>query len=197
MKLAAPLVLASASPRRRDILGALGLQFEVSPADADESELPGEAPDVYVTRLAEVKARAVREAQSAPGRAYLGADTTVVLDGAVLGKPADRADSARMLGMLRGRWHAVHTGVCVLSVQGEAFVQNVTTEVQFTAFSDETLQAYVDSGEGMDKAGSYGIQELGAGLVDQVRGSYSNVVGLPAAQSLQLLRDAGLLLEWP
>jgi septum formation protein len=197
MKLRRPLVLASASPRRREILGKLGLSFSVAPADVDESLRQGEDPVHYVERLAEAKARAAAVAADAPG-CYLGADTTVVLDGEVLGKPADRADSERMLRALCGREHTVHTAVALwIAPEGVLHRVLASTEVRFRAFGEATLRGYVASGEGLDKAGSYGIQELGAALVSEVHGSYSNVVGLPAAETIELLESAGVIEAWP
>lgn len=197
MKQIRPLVLASASPRRREILERLGLTFEVRPSDVDETLLPDEAPALYVARLAERKARAVSPRAGEP-LAVLGSDTTVVLGGEVLNKPLDEHESERMLRALRGREHAVYTGVAlVLQPEASARVITVTTRVRFRAFSDATLHAYVASREGMDKAGSYGIQDLGAALVSEVHGSYSNVVGLPAAETIELLEQAGVLAVWP
>jgi septum formation protein len=196
MKLRRPLVLASASPRRREILGKLGLTFTVAPADVDESLRADEDPVHYVERLAEAKARA---AATGDGEAcYLGADTTVVLDGEVLGKPVDRADSERMLRLLCGRQHTVHTAVALwITPEGVLHRVLASTEVRFRAFGEATLRGYVQSGEGLDKAGSYGIQELGAALVSEVHGSYSNVVGLPAAETIELLEAAGVIEAWP
>lgn len=192
------LVLASGSPRRREILTRLGLQFEVLPADVDETQQQGEAPDLYVARLAEDKARAVAHGLEQEPLAVLGADTTVVIDHEVLGKPSDLADSERMLNKLRGREHVVHTAVAlVLWPEREARIVSVRTRVLFRHFSDATLHAYARSGEGMDKAGSYGIQELGQALVAEIHGSYSNVVGLPAAETIELLESAGVLASWP
>jgi septum formation protein len=128
----------------------------------------------------------------------LGADTTVVLDGQTLGKPADLVESERMLRALRGREHEVHTGVAlVLFPEASARVITVTTRVRFRPFDDATLHAYVQSREGMDKAGSYGIQDLGAALVSEVHGSYGGVVGLPAAETVELLGASGVLEAWP
>ncbi len=199
MKQALRIVLASASPRRRDILEKLGLTFEVQPSDVDETQHTGEDPRAYVLRLAEAKARACQVVCASHEQAVvLGSDTTVVLDEVVLGKPTDLAESERMLRALRGREHVVHTGVAVLLLpQAELRITAVSTRVRFRAFSDLTLSRYVASREGMDKAGSYGIQELGAGLVAEVSGSYSNVVGLPAAETLELLEQIGALSEWP
>lgn len=197
MKLTRKLVLASASPRRRELLHKLGLPFEPHAADLLETRAPGEAAELYVARLAREKAEAV--AQRCMGEsAVLGADTTVVLDDEVLNKPRDRAESERMLRALRGREHVVYTGVALLLVPERAlFAATVATRVRFRAFDDATLAGYVASGEGMDKAGSYGIQELGAALVSEVHGSYSNVVGLPAAETIELLTAAGVLVSWP
>lgn len=196
MKLARPLVLASASPRRREILSRLGLVFSVEPTDIDEARNEAEAPRDYVARLAQGKALAL------PAREYafagVGSDTTVVLDGEVLNKPRDLVESERMLRALCGREHEVHTGVAVVlfperSTRGVV----VSTRVRFRAFSEATLRAYVQSREGMDKAGSYGIQDLGAALVSEVHGSYSGVVGLPAAETIELLEAVGMLEAWP
>lgn len=192
-----PLILASASPRRSEILTRLGLDFRVAPADVDEAQAPGEPPERYVARLAEEKARAIAGALAEPA-AVLGADTTVVIDREVLGKPSDAADAARMLRLLRGREHAVHTAVALISCpENEARVVLATTRVRFRDFSDATLERYVASGEGRDKAGSYGIQDLGQALVAEIHGSYSNVVGLPAAETIELLERAGVLAAWP
>jgi septum formation protein len=198
-----PLVLASASPRRREILSRLGLAFTVQAADLDETQRADELPQAYVARLAQEKARAVAlrsaSAETQPSSfALLGSDTTVVLDGAVLNKPVDLQDSTRMLSALRGREHTVHTAVAVLLwPEDHARVITVSTRVLFRDFSDETLAGYVASREGMDKAGSYGIQDLGAALVRELHGSYSNVVGLPAAETIELLQQLGLLPRWP
>jgi septum formation protein len=196
VRLARPLVLASASPRRREILARLGLSFEVAPSDLDESQRVGEDPRAYVARLAEEKARAVGPRTDSV--AVLGTDTTVVLEGEILAKPRDLADSERMLRALRGREHEVHTGVAVvLFPEGTARGVTLTTRVRFRAFDDATLRAYAASGEGRDKAGSYGIQDLGAALVSEIRGSYGAVVGLPAAETIELLTAAGVLEAWP
>jgi len=195
----ARIVLASASPRRREILQKLGLTFEVAPSDIDESQRTDETPELYVARLAEEKARACALTRADDEHvAVLGADTTVVLDGKVLGKPVDLPESECMLRALRGREHVVHTSVSVVSwPEGKASSITVSTRVRFRAFDDATLLGYVNSREGMDKAGSYGIQELGAALVAEVFGSYSNVVGLPAAETVELLQAVGALGQWP
>jgi len=190
-------VLASASPRRREILGNLGLAFQVQAADIEETREPNEPPARYVARLAREKAEAVARLLSAPA-GVLAADTTVVIDDQVLQKPRDHADSERMLRALRGRAHHVHTGVCLLLwPERDARELTVTSQVRFRAFDDATLRGYVASGEGMDKAGSYGIQALGQALVSEIRGSYTNVVGLPAAETIELLLAAGVIEAWP
>lgn len=197
MRQTRPLILASASPRRREILGNLGLEFRVQAADLDETRHASESPRAYVERLSRDKARAVATAQQG-AHALLGADTTVVLDEQVLEKPRDLPDSERMLRALRGQEHVVYTAVTLLLwPEDVAHTQTVCTRVRFRDFSDATLRGYVASGEGMDKAGSYGIQELGAALVSEVHGSYSNVVGLPAAETIDLLERHGVLVEWP
>jgi septum formation protein len=197
-----PLILASASPRRREILGKLRLTFTVQAADLDETRHDGESPSAYVERLSRDKARVVALAQQPSAQlasvALLGADTTVVLDDQVLEKPRDLADSERMLRALCGREHVVYTAVTLLLWPEQlSSTQTVATRVVFRAFDEATLRGYVASREGMDKAGSYGIQELGAALVSEVHGSYSNVVGLPAAETLALLQRHGVVVEWP
>jgi septum formation protein len=197
VKLSRRLVLGSASPRRRELLGRLGLSFEVDPADIDESTRPGESPDKYVARLAAEKAERVASRHQG-WFAVLAADTTVEIDGRALEKPVDLEDSARMLRTLRGREHVVHTGVALcVSPDGQLGTRTVSTRVRFREFSDETLAAYVASGEGLDKAGAYGIQDLGSALVSELHGSYTNVVGLPAAETIELLQHLGVLIAWP
>jgi septum formation protein len=194
VRLARRLVLGSASPRRRELLGRLGLTFEVDPADIDESTRADESPFEYVTRLAEEKARRVAERH--PAAAVLAADTTVELDGRALNKPGDLDQSADMLRALRGREHLVHTAIA-LAIEGTIETRTVTSRVRFRAFSEATLAGYVLSGEGLDKAGSYGIQDLGMALVSEVHGSYTNVVGLPCAETIELLEQRGVLTAWP
>ncbi|MDZ7642537.1 MAG: Maf family protein [Desulfurivibrio sp.] len=178
-----PLVLASASPRRRELLAGLGLEFTVRPAAIDETPAPGELPPPFVGRLAAAKARAVAGqlpvAKSAAAW-VLAADTVVVLGREIMGKPRDREEAAEMLARLGNSSHRVLTAYCLhcrLTAAEEAAV--VSTEVDFGPLSPELIAAYVASGEPLDKAGAYGIQGLGGVLVRQLRGSYSNVVGLP------------------
>lgn len=198
-RLSAPLVLASASPRRRAILELLNLEFRVIPAEVDESLKAEETPEAYVLRIAELKAVAIahglRDEQPPP--AVLGADTAVVSDGVVLGKPVDDHEARAMILRLSGRAHRVITGVAV--ARGPATIDSlaVATTVRFRALTEGEAERYVASGEGRDKAGAYAVQGLGAGLVASVEGSYHTVVGLPAVETLELLRRTGVLEEWP
>ncbi|MEW6501795.1 MAG: Maf family protein [Thermodesulfobacteriota bacterium] len=186
----AELVLASASPRRQRFLHELGLDFVVQPADVDETLKPGELPAVFVRRLAEEKARAVAETR--PGAWVLAADTIVEVEGEILGKPSDAADAVRLLKLLRNRWHAVWTGFCLM--RGKAVMTGVVrSEVRFGDFPDAVCAAYVATGEPLDKAGAYGIQGKGAFLVREIKGSYSNVVGLPLHEVVDALMAQGII----
>jgi septum formation protein len=198
-ELAAPLILASASPRRREILETLGLTFEVLPSDVPEVRRPGEQPRDYVERLSADKALHVVRAREErrPTPFVLGADTTVVLGGEVLEKPRDDADAKRIIARLSGRTHRVITGVSVARAEGLLRTIASETEVTFRALSEDEVTAYVASGEGRDKAGAYGIQGLGSGLVTALVGDYFNVVGLPASAVIQLLFEVGALSRWP
>jgi len=171
-------VLASASPRRQELLIAAGYRFTVDTADVDETPQAGEAAGAYVARLAEAKARAVLARR--PDALVLGADTTVVVDGHILAKPEDPADAARMVRQLQGRAHEVLTGVALVSATW-ARVAVAATTVWFAPMTTAEIDAYVASGEPMDKAGAYGIQGRAARYVTRIEGSYSNVVGLPVA----------------
>jgi septum formation protein len=173
----ARLVLASKSPRRREILSAAGIAFEVRVADVPEVRAGEEDPLEYVCRLARAKAEAV---PCGPGEIVLGADTVVVLEHHVLEKPLDAEDARRMLGLLSGRTHEVITGVCLRS-DGRNIVDAKTTEVRFVRLSPAEIDAYVASGEPMDKAGGYAIQGLACKFIDRIEGDYFNVVGLPVA----------------
>lgn len=181
-------VLASASPRRRRLLGLLVTEFDVVPAGIDETPLVGEAPAAMVQRLAIAKARAVagRSGHSDDDPVVIAADTTVDLDGRILGTPADIADGRAMLAALSGRTHLVHTGLAVRhrDVEHGALI---TTKVGFSELEPELVDAYLSTGEGLDKAGAYGIQGLGSALVCSVRGSLSNVIGLPLDELAELL----------
>ncbi|MFO0728059.1 MAG: Maf family protein [Myxococcota bacterium] len=178
--------LASASPRRRDLLLAAGLSFELAPQDVDESIHPGEAPIAYVLRVARKKA----EAYDGGRTLVLSADTTVALDGEILAKAADDEEAVRFLRRLSGRTHRVHTAV-VLRKPGGWVETIVTTDVRFRALSDAEIGRYVATGEPRDKAGAYGIQGFGGALIDAVHGSYTNVIGLPLEETLVMLREAG------
>jgi septum formation protein len=180
------LLLASASPRRAELLRAAGFEFDVQPAHADESIHPGESPARYVQRVAEAKALAVLP--SAAGRIVIAADTTVVIDERILGKPQDQADAQRMLRMLAGRRHAVMTGV-TLAADGRIVTRLETTMVELAPLSEEEIQWYVASGEPADKAGAYAVQGLASRFVTRIEGSYSNVVGLPVALVASMLKD--------
>jgi septum formation protein len=183
------LVLASRSPRRLELLRLAGFDPVVRAADIDERGRVGERPDAYVVRLAGEKALAVpRDGEEV----VLGADTTVVLDGESLGKPADVEDATRLLRRLSGRAHHVLTGVVVAGASGPPVELLVGSEVRFAELDDRTIARYVATGEPLDKAGAYGIQGRGQVLVAEVRGSWTNIVGLPAVETLALLREAGV-----
>ena len=183
------LVLASASPRRQELLRNAGIAFSVRPADVPEVSLPGEPPLDYAQRLARDKARAVRR-QVAGSDLVLGADTIVVVDEHILEKPADTADAARMLRMLSGRTHLVTTGVCLI---GDGFedVRAEITEVTFDRLTEEEIAFYVAHGEPMDKAGAYAIQGIASRWICRLDGCYFNVVGLPVPLVYRMLREHG------
>lgn len=181
------IVLASASPRRRELLDQLGVAHEVVPADVDESAVPGEAPDALVVRLARAKALAGLQ-RDGGGRAVLGADTIVVLQGEVFGKPRDRDDAVRMLIALGGREHQVMTAVAVATSGGELAEALSVTNVRMRPISVAEAGIYWDSGEPAGKAGAYAIQGLGAMFIEHVSGSYSGVMGLPLYETARLLQ---------
>lgn len=192
------LVLASKSPRRSEILERLGLPCEVRPSRVQEAGRPGEEPAALALRLARDKATEVGARTGTLGAVVLAADTVVVVDGRALGKPADHAHATAMLRALSGRWHEVVTAVVLLRAPDVTLeATTVATAVRFRGLSEDTIARYVASGEGRDKAGAYAIQGLGAGLVSEVRGSYDNVVGLPAAEVIEMLERHGVLEEWP
>jgi len=184
------LVLASSSPRRRELLATLGVEFEVRPADADETPREGETPEPLVLRLALAKARAAAR----PGELVLGADTIVALDGEPLGKPADAAEARAMLARLSGRHHQVWTGVALVersAVGARERALAVVTDVVFRTLEPAEIDAYVASGEPLDRAGAYAIQGGAAAFVASVDGSWSNVVGLPVGAVRELLARHG------
>jgi septum formation protein len=182
------LILASASPRRQELLRNAGIPFEVQPADISEDPLPGEPAEVCAERLAREKALAV--ARQRPHDVVLGADTVVVVDGQPLGKPSDATDAARMLRLLSGRDHQVITGVCLVA-SGQLLVASETTLVIVSEIAEKEIADYVASGEPMDKAGAYAIQGIASRWIPRIEGDYSNVVGLPVALVWQMLRQAG------
>jgi septum formation protein len=178
------LILASGSPRRRDFLTELGIAFEVVAADVDETPQPDENPVDFVARLSREKAQAV----DIPEAWVLGADTAVVVDGEILGKPGDETEACAMLMRLSGRWHEVWTGFSLCrQATGESCTKTVCTKVRFLELTPELCLAYVRTGEPLDKAGAYGIQGKGCFLVPEISGSYTNVVGLPMAEVLETL----------
>jgi septum formation protein len=193
------LVLASASPRRRELLSQVGYRFEVHPAHIPEDPLPGEDPIVYVTRLAREKAEAVYRgltSHASPPKVpldeqslvVLGADTTVTVGNTILGKPEDAADAARILRLLSGRTHRVITGVALVTSKGSEVAAEVTA-VRFLTLSEAEIAAYVATGEPMDKAGAYAIQGRAARWIPRIEGCYFNVVGLPLALVCTLLES--------
>jgi septum formation protein len=187
-----PLILASASPRRAELLRGAGIVFEIRPADVDEAVLPGEGPEAYVRRVAEDKVRTIH--QQVSERIVLAADTTVVAGGEILAKPTDEADARRMLGLLSGRAHEVITGVAVLPPGDRApDVRIERTIVEFAPLTPDEIDWYVASGEPRDKAGAYAIQGLASRFVTRIDGSYSNVVGLPVALVYRMLKQLGAL----
>lgn len=194
------IYLASASPRRRELLQQIGLAHEVlrvpAPPGEDEPQLPGESPDVYVLRTAREKAVRGEQwvrSQGLPALPVLAADTTVILDGAVLGKPADRADALRILQALSDTTHEVHTAV-ILAANGQLYESVSITQVAMRATSAAERERYCDSGEPYGKAGAYGIQGLASVFIERIAGSYSGVMGLPLFETAQLLAQAGITL---
>jgi septum formation protein len=189
------LILASSSPRRASYLRELGFRFRRIVPEVEERSLPGESPRHYVSRLARAKADAV--ARKHPNEWVVGADTTVVVDGKLLGKPADPQDAARMLKRLSGRSHRVVSAVALARYEDRTLRSAIsTTRVLFRKLTPDDIRWYVGTGEPMDKAGAYGIQGLGAVLISRIEGSYSNVVGFPLEKFLELWDDAGLPLPW-
>jgi septum formation protein len=195
-----PLLLGSASPRRREILLGLGLALRVAPADIPEHVIVGEDPHGYLTRIVGEKLAAVAALVHPPFCAILVADTIVVIDGDVLGKPIDVADAERLLHRIAGRTHTVYTRYALSLPNAPEAVRaarTVATEVTMRAASADELTRYAASGEGLDKAGAYAAQGLGAFLIERIAGSYSNVIGLPACEVVLDLRALGLLELFP
>lgn len=190
------IVLASASPRRSELLRQIGIDHVVRPVEVDESVRPGEAPAAYVLRLADAKARALRaQLATAERRPILAADTTVALEGAILGKPRDADDARAMLERLSGRTHQVHTAVAVLH-GGVLDARVSTSDVSLRPLSPEEIDWYCRTDEPLDKAGAYAVQGLAAVFVRHLSGSYSGVVGLPLLETWELLAPALGLMPW-
>lgn len=190
----AHIYLASRSPRRGELLGQLGVRFEVLPSDVDESVLAQESPEHYVLRLAREKAQVCvqrLQQQGLPLRPVLAADTTVCIDGVILGKPEDAVDAAAMLRRMADRWHVVHTAIA-LADENRVVVALSSTQVELAPLAEAEIAAYVASGEPYDKAGGYGIQGLAGAFVRRIEGSYSGVMGLPVYETTQLLKQFGV-----
>ena len=182
------LILASASPRRKELLSLTGIPFDIDAPQVDEAcSLPAREAVLEISRR---KAQAV--AALHPGKAILASDTLVAVEGMPLGKPKDEEDAARMLRLLSGRWHQVYTGVCVLSKTGKMLQGEEATDVRFSSMTDEEIRAYIRTGEPMDKAGAYAVQGIAGLWVEEVRGSVSNVIGLPLTLTRRLLEQCGL-----
>jgi septum formation protein len=194
-----PIVLASASPRRRKMLEEAGIRMEVIPAEVDETALPGETPEDFALRTAGEKALAVAVRLAREGRRpwILAADTIVVLGDEVLQKPTDEDDARQMLRRLSGRTHVVITGWTVGRHEASWIAYRESTRVTFHELGDEEIAGYVATGEGMDKAGAYAIQEIGAFLVSRVEGDYFNVVGLPISRVIRALVEVGAIERYP
>lgn len=188
------LILASASPRRRELLDRAGVAFSIIPSQTTEEVLPGEIPEDYVWRIAKEKAHDV--ATQHPESWVLAADTIVTIDGLILGKPLNEADGSRMLHLLSGRSHHVMTAFVLLQTeQRKEIQQRVRSTVTFKSLTDDQIAAYLATGEPSDKAGAYAVQGLGADLVERVEGSYTNVVGLPMNEVLEVLKAVGIITQ--
>jgi septum formation protein len=186
------IILASASPRRNELLRQVGFSFDVIPSLAEEREMPGETPEEHVIRLSLEKAREVSTRDDIDGRWIIGSDTIVLLDNEILGKPQDEEDAARMLRALSGRTHQVLSGYAILDrCTGENRSAAVTTRVTFRSLTVAEITGYIATQEPVDKAGAYAIQGLGAFMVSRIEGSYSNVVGLPLCEVVQGLEALG------
>jgi len=186
------LILASASPRRRELLDQIGVGYRVVISEIDESVLAGEKPGDYVCRVAREKVLDVMQREG-PGAPVLGADTAVVVKGRILGKPADRAQAIDMLETLSGRTHEVWSAVALVLPTGRILEQLDVTRVTFSELPRAWIEAYCDSGDPMDKAGAYGVQGMAAQKISQLEGSYSGVMGLPLHETSEILSEAGLL----
>ncbi len=182
------LILASQSPRRRELLSLTGIPFEVDAPEVDETCTLGARDAVLELSRRKALAAAARH----PGKVILASDTLVAVDDVPLGKPADEADAFRMLRSLSGRWHQVYTGVCVISAAGDVYAEVDATDVRFGPMSDEAIRAYIATGEPMDKAGAYALQGIAGLWIEEIRGSHTNVIGLPLTLTRKLLENCGL-----
>lgn len=182
------LILASQSPRRRELLSLTGIPFEVDAPEVDETCTLGARDAVLELSRRKALAAAARH----PGKVILASDTLVAVDDVPLGKPADEADAFRMLRSLSGRWHQVYTGVCVISAVGDVYAEVDATDVRFGPMSDEAIRAYIATSEPMDKAGAYALQGIAGLWIEEIRGSHTNVIGLPLTLTRKLLENCGL-----
>lgn len=182
------LILASQSPRRRELLSLTGIPFEVDAPEVDETCTLGARDAVLELSRRKALAAAARH----PGKVILASDTLVAVDDVPLGKPADEADAFRMLRSLSGRWHQVYTGVCVISATGDIHAEVDATDVRFGDMSDEAIRAYIATNEPMDKAGAYALQGIAGLWIEEIRGSHTNVIGLPLTLTRKLLENCGL-----
>ncbi|APG27847.1 septum formation protein Maf [Syntrophotalea acetylenivorans] len=188
------LILASASPRRKDLLSSLGIDFQVVPSQAAETLLANESPRQHVMRLSREKALEVARRKEVPGRWFLGSDTVVLRDETILGKPADAREASTMLHSLSGRSHQVLSGYAIYDrITEKMEVEAVTTRVRFKELTDREIAGYIATGEPFGKAGSYAIQGIGAFMIPAIEGSYSNVVGLPLCEVVAALERLGAL----
>jgi septum formation protein len=189
------IILASASPRRRELLHQIGLEFQVIPSTVEEQELPGETPEEHVVRLSLAKATEVANREKNFGRWFIGSDTIVLCRDRILGKPRDQSHAAEMLKQLSGREHRVLSGYAVIDRQtGEQRAEAVSTKVCFRELTDDEITRYIATGESADKAGAYAIQGLGVCFVAGIEGSYTNVVGLPLCRLTLVLKELGVPL---
>ncbi len=188
------LILASASPRRKELLASVGIDFRVVPSQAAETLLPNESPRQHVMRLSREKALEVSRRKEIPGRWFLGSDTVVLRDETILGKPVDAADASTMLRSLSGRSHRVLSGYAIYDRHSDKMeVEAVTTRVRFKELTDREIAGYIATGEPFGKAGSYAIQGIGAFMIPAIEGSYSNVVGLPICEVVAALERLGAM----
>lgn len=186
------IILASASPRRRELLASVGIRFQVFPSHIDEHRLADENPEEFILRLSEEKAAEVARRSTIAGRWFIGSDTIVLCDDQILGKPTSPQDSARMLRLLSGRSHQVLSAYAIIDRHNNQCVHRcITTDVTFRTLTQQEIEGYIASGEPADKAGSYAIQGLGAFMVTTINGSYSSVVGLPLSQIVTDLQQLG------